>query len=236
MPLVVVSSGLVSLASWFAFQGVAEAIREATLREIGVEALRRSESDSQLFTLAENNLLQARSVLAKRLREPATPLTSTPRPDGTWPLIPTTGDKPLAAFVSRVSDGAVDQREVATAIGLLNELGSSWCRGLPAIAIAAPRRWHSAGTSATGKAARWWPAVDCRARLRGLRLGRTGRRTHGRGLPDRDASHDDRQATVKSSAIRRARRRARWQGHRSHAVSQVTLLTTMSSMEAPSNS
>ena len=141
VPLVVVSSGLVSLASWFAFQGVAEAIREATLREIGVEALRRSDSDSQLFTLAESNLLQARSVLANRLREPATPLPVAPRPDGTWRLIPTVNDKPLAAFVSRVHDGAVDQREVATAIGMLQELGPSWCRGLPAIAIAAPRRW-----------------------------------------------------------------------------------------------
>ena len=141
VPLVVVSSGLVSLASWFAFQGVAEANREATLREIGVEALRRSEADSQLFTLAENNLLQARSVLAKRLREPALALPVAPRPDGTWRLVPTSGDKPLAAFVSRVSDGAEAQREVATAIAMLGELGPSWCRGLPAIAIAAPRRW-----------------------------------------------------------------------------------------------
>ncbi len=142
IPLVAVSAGVVAIASWFNYQALATANRTAVLRELTLEARRRAEVDDQVFLQAERNLLQCRDVLRKRLASasavPAFPL----RDDGTFRLMPTTGDAPLGAFLARAATADEHaQRSLSIAIGVLGELGPSWCDQLPAIAIGESSSW-----------------------------------------------------------------------------------------------
>ena len=142
VPLVAVSAGVVAIASWLDFQALAQANRTAALRELSLEARRRAEVDGRVFTQTERNLLQCRDLLRRRLIDPLPSQALPVGTDGACRLVPATSAQPLAAFLSR-SAAADDhaQRSLSVAVGILNELGPSWCDQLPAIAIGEPSRW-----------------------------------------------------------------------------------------------
>ena len=142
VPLVAVAAGVVAVASWLDFQALAGANRAAALRELSLEARRRAEVDDRLFMQAERNLIQCRDLMRMRLADPPPPRTFPPRSDGTARLLPGRGQAPLGAFLARGAtddDGA--RRSLTAAVGLLTELGPSWCSELPAVAIGEPARW-----------------------------------------------------------------------------------------------
>ena len=142
VPLVAVSTGVVAIASWFDFQALTQANRTAALRELSLEAQRRAEVDGRVFTQAERNLRQCREVFRRRLTDPS-PSRALPRSaDGARRLAPVAGAPPLAAFLARsVANADQEQHSLAVAVGILDELGPSWCDQFPAIAIGEPSRW-----------------------------------------------------------------------------------------------
>lgn len=125
-----------------AFGGFAEAGREARLRELSLDAQRRSVADSVRFLQAERNLRQCRASLAARLSDPPRDLGLTKQPDGTRRLLARPEHPELGAFLARsVADDGPAQAQLAAALVVVRELGPSWCEDLPAMAIASPARW-----------------------------------------------------------------------------------------------
>lgn len=142
VPLVAVSTGVVTIASVLDFQALAQANRTAALRELSLEARRRAEVDGRVFAQAERNLLQCRDLLRRRLIDPPPGETFPIGRDGACRLVPAAGAPPLAAFLARsVAADVQAQRSWSVAIGILDELGPSWCDQFPAIAIGEPSRW-----------------------------------------------------------------------------------------------
>ena len=142
MPLVAVSTGVVAIASWFDFQALAQANSTAALRELSLEARRRAVVDGLTFTQAERNLVQCRDLLRRRLIDPPPSQPLHVATDGTYRLAPAAGAPPLAAFLAR--SAATDdhqRRSLSVAVGILDELGPSWCDQFPAIAIGEPSGW-----------------------------------------------------------------------------------------------
>ncbi len=142
IPLVAVSTTVVAIASWLNYQALANANRTAVLRELTVAARRRAEVNNQIFLQAERNLGQCRDLLQKRLARAAPVPAFARRDDGTFRIIPSPGAAPLGAFLAR--NALTDQRarhSLSTTIGVLDELGASWCDHLPAIAIGVPASW-----------------------------------------------------------------------------------------------
>ena len=141
-PLVAVSTAVVAIASWLNYQALANANRTAALRELTVAARRRAEVDNQVFLQAERNLVQCRDLLRKRLARSGPAPVFARRDDGTFRLIPSSGEAPLGAFLARTA--LSDERarhSLSTTIAVLDELGASWCDQLPAIAIGEPSAW-----------------------------------------------------------------------------------------------
>ncbi len=133
---------VVTAGSLFSYQSTAAANQKAVLASLQMDAERRAAVDSQVFVDVEHNLTQCAGLIRRRLAAPP-PAPPWPRnEDGTVRLAPEGPDLPLAGFLThRAGENELARRRFAAALEILQELGASWCRQLPAIAIARPGDW-----------------------------------------------------------------------------------------------